>query len=468
MDGTRTVDQLWREAGTRLGEEAPSQDEVIQLLAQLNAADLLQTEVTPDSAELLRARRKSRTSPRWLGNVLNPLALRMPLWHPDKFLRAHVCRWSNGCSAGLASRCGCSWCCRRSCWRHSTGRSSAPTPPTASLPPTTFLLIALSYLVLKALHELGHGYAVKAFGGAVHEFGVMFLVFAPVPYVDASAASEFRSKWRRALVGAAGMIVEVFFAALALYVWLAVEPGIVRALAFNVMVVAGISTVVFNGNPLLRYDGYYILSDLLEIPNLAQRGHALLGLSGRPIRVPDGRIEGFRGDRRRADLAAPLRAGVLLVSNGGDARDRDLHRFGVSRRRRRDRDLGPVYGRRAADRQGAVAGVRGPALAAQPLPRRDHDLRPILAASIVLFLIPAPLYTTTEGVVWLPESADRARGNRLDSCAGCWSSRDDVVTAGEALVESEEPTLKAELEDSACAGRRARGDGLPPSVSPTA
>ena len=99
----------------------------------------------------------------------------------------------------------------------------------------------------------------------------MFLVFAPMPYVDASAASEFRSKWQRALVGAAGMIVEVFIAALALYVWLAVEQGLVRAFAYNVMVVAGISTVLFNGNPLLRYDGYYILSDLLEIPNLAQR-----------------------------------------------------------------------------------------------------------------------------------------------------------------------------------------------------
>ena len=131
--------------------------------------------------------------------------------------------------------------------------------------------LALVYLVLKALHEFGHGFAVKAFGGAVHEFGVMILVFAPLPYVDASAASGFRSKWRRALVGAAGMIVEVFFAALALFVWLAVEPGLVRALAFDAMVVAGVSTVVFNGNPLLRYDGYYILADLLEIPNLAQR-----------------------------------------------------------------------------------------------------------------------------------------------------------------------------------------------------
>src|SRR5262249_31618300 len=133
------------------------------------------------------------------------------------------------------------------------------------------LPLALVYVALKALHEFGHGFAVKAFGGAVHELGVMILVLAPLPYVDASAASGFRSKWRRALVGSAGMIVEVFFAALALYIWLVVEPGLVRALAFDAMVVAGVSTVVFNGNPLLRYDGYYILADLLEIPNLAQR-----------------------------------------------------------------------------------------------------------------------------------------------------------------------------------------------------
>src|SRR5262249_37075249 len=124
----------------------------------------------------------------------------------------------------------------------------------------------------KALHELGHGYATKSCGGEVHEMGIMFLVFLPLPYVDASAAAGFRGKWRRASVGAAGMMVEIFVAALALFVWLAVEPGPVRALAFSVMITAGVTTILFNGNPLLRYDGYYILADLLEIPNLAIRG----------------------------------------------------------------------------------------------------------------------------------------------------------------------------------------------------
>ena len=444
MDGARTVDQLWREAGTRLEEEAPSQDEVIQLLAQLNAADLLQTEVTPDSAPLVERAARAGQS-RWLGNVLYPLTLRIPLWHPDKFLESSrsFAIWLFGWPGALLWLLAVlpAMLLAAQHWQELSASAS-----DRILAADNILLLALTYLVLKALHEFGHGFAVKAFGGAVHEFGVMFLVFAPVPYVDASAASEFRSKWRRALVGAAGMIVEVFFAALSLFVWLAVEPGLVRAIAFDAMVVAGVSTVVFNGNPLLRYDGYYILSDLLEIPNLAQRGNALLGLSGRSIRVPHRRIEGFRGDRRRAHLASPLCAGVLHLSPGGDAYDRDLHRFGVSRCRRRDRDLEPVYGRRAAYRQGAVAGAREPALPRATAPARSP--RPSALSwpcRSLMFLIPAPLYTTTEGVVWLPESAV-VRAGTAGFVRALLVEPGKVVTTGEALVESEEVTLKAELE----------------------
>ena len=104
----------------------------------------------------------------------------------------------------------------------------------------------------------------------------MLLVLMPVPYVDASSASAFREKRKRMVVGAAGIMVELFLAALAMFVWLDVEPGPVRALAFNVMLIGGVSTLLFNGNPLLRFDGYYVLADLIEIPNL---GHALAAVS---------------------------------------------------------------------------------------------------------------------------------------------------------------------------------------------
>ena len=78
-------------------------------------------------------------------------------------------------------------------------------------------------------------------------------------------------------VAAAGMAVELFVAALALFLWLNVESGRVSAIAYNVMLIGGVSTLLFNGNPLLRYDGYYVLADWIEIPNLAQRSTRYLG-----------------------------------------------------------------------------------------------------------------------------------------------------------------------------------------------
>ena len=307
------------------------------------------------------------------------------------------------------------------------------------------LLLALTYLVLKVLHEFGHGFAVKAFGGAVHEFGVMFLVFAPVPYVDASAASEFRSKWRRALVGAAGMMVEVFFAALSLFVWLAVEPGLVRAIAFDAMVVAGVSTVVFNGNPLLRYDGYYILADLLEIPNLAQRGTRYWGyLVDRYVFRTDGSKDFVATDGERIWLLlyAPAsfiyRQVVMLTIAIFIASEYLAVGVAIA--------IWSLFT--------TVVLPIGKALWQVLASPRFHRNRTravtttfglILAMSTLMFLIPAPLYTTTEGVVWLPESAV-VRAGTGGFVRALLVEPGKVVTTGEALVESEEVTLKAELE----------------------
>jgi putative peptide zinc metalloprotease protein len=105
----------------------------------------------------------------------------------------------------------------------------------------------------------------------------MLLALTPIPYLDATASAGFSDKRHRIIVAAAGMIVELLVASLALLVWLNVEAGLVRNLAYNVMLIGGVSTLLFNGNPLLRYDGYYMLSDLLEIPNLAQRSKGYLG-----------------------------------------------------------------------------------------------------------------------------------------------------------------------------------------------
>jgi len=101
--------------------------------------------------------------------------------------------------------------------------------------------------------------------------GVMFLVFFPLPYVDASTAWAFRSKWHRAITGMAGVMAELAVASVAAIIWAQTSTGTLHIIAYNVIFVASVSTVLFNGNPLLRFDAYYVLSDLIEIPNLAQR-----------------------------------------------------------------------------------------------------------------------------------------------------------------------------------------------------
>ncbi len=130
------------------------------------------------------------------------------------------------------------------------------------------LWLAAAVALAKVLHELGHALACRHFGGECHEIGVMLLVFTPCLYCDVSDAWMLPNKWRRIAIGAAGMWVEMMLASVATLVWWWTAPGMLNGLCLDLMFVCSVSTVLFNGNPLLRYDGYYILSDLVEVPNL--------------------------------------------------------------------------------------------------------------------------------------------------------------------------------------------------------
>jgi putative peptide zinc metalloprotease protein len=439
MDGTRTVDQLWQDAATRLAEDAPGQSEIIQLLAQLHAADLIQTDVTPDARELLERGLKMDRA-RLLGNIANPLAFRLRFWHPDTFFDRTfpLLRWAFSWSGAVL------WTLvvapalvlGAQNWQQLSASASDQLFALDNI-----ALMAVCFIVLKALHELGHGYAVKAFGGTVHEIGVMFLVFAPMPYVDASAAAEFRNKWHRALVGAAGMIVELFIAALALYVWLAVEPGIVRALAYNTIIVAGLSTVLFNGNPLLRYDGYYILIDLIEIPNLAQRATRYWAYL----------IEKYLfGTEGHAFAAAPGERGWLLLYAPASF----LYRVGVVLAIALFIASEYLVVGVVVAMWGILTGILMPLgkVLWQVFagPRLQHNrFRAVTVTcgflsigAFGLFWIPAPLYTTTEGVVWLPETAN-LRAGTSGFVHKVLVEPGRTVSIGDGLIESEESTIKA-------------------------
>lgn len=275
MDGQRTVGEIWDIACARLGDDVLTQDETIRLLGQLYRSDVLHGDVPPDVAELSERGAKQRRR-KLVMSMLNPMAIRIPLVDPDEFLNATLplarvlLSWVG--ALVFIGVVGYALMLAGVYWPQLTGNLADRVLSTENL-----LVLLVTYPCVKILHELGHGYAIKKWGGEVHEMGVMFLVFMPVPYVDASAAAAFRSKWRRALVGGMGILVELFLAALALFVWVNIEEGFVRAVAFNVMLIGGVSTLLFNGNPLLRFDGYYVLSDLLEIPNLGNRSNRYIG-----------------------------------------------------------------------------------------------------------------------------------------------------------------------------------------------
>ncbi|MBW8844328.1 MAG: hypothetical protein JF607_05070 [Burkholderiales bacterium] len=269
FDGESSVERIWQRLSAQAGERLPSQDDLLALMSQLHALDLLDPGTVPDLAEQHeRDRQQSRRQ--WRQRWLNPMALRFPLLDPDRWLRPLVEKLRpvlgrGGMLAWLA------WVLPALAlaglhWREITQNFGEQLLAFDNL-----LLLALLFPLVKVLHELGHAVACKLHGGEVHDAGVMLLLFLPVPYVEASSSWTFPDKQARILVGAAGVLVELAIAALAFYLWLLLEPGIARALAYDVAVLASLTTLLFNGNPLLRYDGYYVASDALEIPNLAPR-----------------------------------------------------------------------------------------------------------------------------------------------------------------------------------------------------
>jgi putative peptide zinc metalloprotease protein len=268
LDGRRTVEEIWRDCLGRGQARAPGQGEVIQMLAQLYAANLIGSDVPPDTARLYERQQKQKQRD-LRSQLLNIFFLRLPLWDPDPFLRralpvvgklfspAGAVAWLVVVGTGLATVLGE--------WGRVRDQSQGILDPGNLLP------LYLAFAFTKLVHEFGHAFACRRYGGEVHAMGVTLLVFTPVPFVDATAAWAFRERRKRVLVGLAGMIPELFLAGLAAIVWARTGTGFVSGIAYNIMFVASVSTVIFNANPLLRFDGYYILSDLTDTPNLQQR-----------------------------------------------------------------------------------------------------------------------------------------------------------------------------------------------------
>lgn len=263
-------------ASINANRESTLPDEMAtQLVLTLANADMLDGDMRTPVASMLERKAKKASKVFWQ-KLLTPFSIRIPLLDPNWLLdklsfvprvlfnpisvilllgwMLYALYLTSGHWGGLIS--------------HWDSRFSDPT---------NLLWLLVLYPVVKGIHELGHGLAARHWGAEIHEMGVMLLVFMPVPYVDASSTSAFYNPRHRMVVAAAGILVELLLSATAIIAWVNMDAGLIRDLCFNVAIVGGVSTLLFNGNPLLKFDGYYVFSDLVQIPNLGTRASAYLG-----------------------------------------------------------------------------------------------------------------------------------------------------------------------------------------------
>lgn len=206
--------------------------------------------------------------------LLGFLFLQVPLVNPDRFLK-------NTRFVGqivFSKLFVVAWCVAiaASIWLLSERWAEFAEPIDAVLAGRSLVTVWVTLLGLKVLHELGHGWACKHYGGQVPEMGAFFIAMNPCAYVDASAAWGFPRRWSRVVVSLGGVYFESFAAMAALWFWAFSDPSLARSTAHHIVVMASLATFLFNLNPLLRYDGYFILCDVTGIPNLRQKAIATI------------------------------------------------------------------------------------------------------------------------------------------------------------------------------------------------
>jgi putative peptide zinc metalloprotease protein len=449
FDGKRTLEEIWHEAADaaerrgqpRHGEEPPSQDELIGLLGQLNAGDLVTFDTNPDVAELFSRGQKTARQ-KWTSRFLNPTSLRFPLWDPDGALDRLAGLWLRlprqlltalwlivllPAVFLLPSRFG-----------ELTGNFADQV-----LAANNLWLIALVFPLLKFVHEMAHGLAVKLRHGEVHEMGIMLLLFYPVPYVDASASNAFAHKGPRMLVGAAGMLAELWLAAIAFLLWIVLEPGLLRSMAYNVVVIGGISTVVFNANPLLRYDGYFILADALEIPNLGARANrywqyaiARYVFGAGPTTAPVATHTEKRWFIAYAPAALVYRLFISLTIAAFLAQHYFFIGVGLAVWTLATGIAWPLA-------KGLRALLTEPRFVARATRVRGALAVLLLGLGWVLFAMPLAHHTFAEGVVSLPDNA-MLRAQTDGFVQTMWLADREMLQAGAAVALLQAPQLEAE------------------------
>jgi putative peptide zinc metalloprotease protein len=440
LDGRRSVQEIWDTCLERLGDAAPSQAEVIELLGTLGDAELIQTEANADMTQLFAQRDKrvkAKNSQR-----LNPLAFKVGLGNPSPLLDSFVPLFG----FLLKPTAAIIWLLlvALSLLFAATSLTEIQSYSRLNLSnPKMVVLMWFAYPLAKLLHELAHGLAVRCWGGEVKEFGVTLLAFFPVPFVDVSSASGFRSKTQRVFVSLIGVMSEALLAVFAFALWSNVSDGLLREFCFALMVTCTLSTLLVNGNPLMKFDAYYALSDQLETPGLAQRSQAILHHLGRRF------ILGIE-----KDIPPPVASGELfwLVTYGISSA---LYKMVVS--------IAMASWIASFSFALACAFViwtswallikpaigLGRFLFASPVitaRTRAFAGMALMSATVAVLVgwIPVPHSTQSEGVVWIPEQS-KLRALTDGFVQKMLVSDQAIVKIGDPILQLEDPVLRADM-----------------------
>src|SRR4051794_36281312 len=268
FDGKQNLQDVKRAFERKYRPQTITVDDLLRFASQLHEAGIAQID-TPDQAQALVRRRKKNQWKKVWQFLANILYIKIPIVDPEKLLtgmypyfRWIYTSWFVAFSVGMMLAA-------------LTLVASQYQTFSARLPDfqsffnwRTIVYFWCSLAIVKVIHEFGHGLTAKHFGGEVHEMGMLFLVLTPALYCDVTDCWLLPSKWKRIWISAAGIYVECFLASIATFVWWNTEQGLLNSLSLATMFICSVNTIMFNANPLLRYDGYYVMSDWLEIPNL--------------------------------------------------------------------------------------------------------------------------------------------------------------------------------------------------------
>lgn len=296
LDGSRSLDEIQEVLQKQIAPKPITRNELIDLIVDLSRKNLVTPLNYARSEQVLKQSATNR-SRKVFSLLINPLFIRLPGWDPSGILRflKPLFGWMYSTPAVVLFLTFVAACWSLLGIYHNEFRAEMPRLSNF-FAGENLLLLWLAIGISKAIHELSHALSCQKLKGETHEIGLAFLVFSPCLYCDVSDSWMFRSKWKRIAVSLAGIYAELILSAIAILIWLNTFGGFWHTLAMYVFLVTSLSTILVNANPLLKYDGYYVLSDWLEIPNLREKS----------VRVLDNTISSwFFGKSLKADPFLP-------------------------------------------------------------------------------------------------------------------------------------------------------------------